>query len=256
MESLRAALPGLDRQAPWRISKTVPHTRDSWWEIEIAADAHGLRFVREILAKSEVDLSEQSDRHVLRIPELDDIADIGVVRSRARSFVESLSGAAKLVLGWTTPIRLGSVLRRHPDGRADYFLEVDSVRMTIRSYPVTLRVTHSDGTIEERGPGEEVLLWLEHARRRESVSRVLRLVSEPELGWVELYRIANVVHEAAGVAIYDWVSKAELERFKHTANSVGAVGDAARHGRERRSPPKNPMGLEEARRLVSNLARS
>lgn len=233
----------------------MPHTRDSWWEIDVATDAHGLRFLREVLAESKVGLTEQEGRHILRIPELDGIVDAGVVRSRARSLVTSLSGAAKLVLGWTTPMTVGSVLRRHPDGRADHFLEVDSARIVIRSFPVTLRVTHPDGTVEERGLGEEVLPWLEHVRKEGAASRVLRLISEPDLGWVELYRIVEVIHEAAGSSIFDWASQAELRRFKHTSNSVGAVGDAARHGRERQGAPKDPMRLEEARLLVSNLAR-
>jgi len=44
-----------------------------------------------------------------------------------------------------------------------------------------------------------------------------------------------------------WASKADLKRFPHTSNSVGATDDEARHGREIQQPPRNPMTLRDAR---------
>ena len=64
-----------------------------------------------------------------------------------------------------------------------------------------------------------------------------------------------MVKEDAGSSVNDWVSKAELKRFKRTANSVGAVGDEARHGKENTEPPPNPMALREAESLILKLVR-
>jgi hypothetical protein len=233
----------------------VPHTPESWWEIEVTGDSDNLRLLREVLVNEALSIRREDGKDVLRVAELNELEDVGVVRSRARSLIASLSGAAKLLLGWTVPLDAGNIVRRHPDGHCDYFLEVGSARLTLRTFPPTLRFTRSDGTVEERRPGEEILTWLKHAKDRDEVRRVLRLVSEPDLGWVELYRIVDVIHEAAGASIETWVSKAELRRFKHTANSIGAVGDEARHGRERGRPPRRPMQIHEARKLVIDLAK-
>jgi len=53
-----------------------------------------------------------------------------------------------------------------------------------------------------------------------------------------------------------WVTNDKLERFTHTADSVGAVGDDARHGRERTQPPPRPLSLSAARDLIDRLLRS
>jgi hypothetical protein len=52
-----------------------------------------------------------------------------------------------------------------------------------------------------------------------------------------------------------WVSKNELERFRHTANSYKILGAEARHARDRFDPPKNPMTFAEADRFVRKLIR-
>ncbi|MCA1789712.1 MAG: hypothetical protein LC667_07600 [Thioalkalivibrio sp.] len=200
-------------------------------------------------------LMSEGGSHLLRVPELDPISDVRVVRSEAQSYLDSLSGVAKLILGWDSPLKVGHILRRHPDGRADRFLEVESLRVETRISPVTLRVTRADGSVEERGPAYEARPWLRKARASESARRVLRLISEPDLNWVDLYRIMEIIHGDAGSSIHQWVSRKKLKRFKTTANSVGAVGDDARHGHETTVPPEKPMTLVEAKRLISGLAR-
>jgi len=45
----------------------------------------------------------------------------------------------------------------------------------------------------------------------------------------------------------------EVERFRRTANTRSAVGDAARHAKLGVPPPSNPMALEEADDYVRGL---
>lgn len=233
----------------------MPHSEDSWWEADLSGDRHALRLAREILTAGPVVLFTEGDRHFLRSDAWDDLREVRAVRARAKALAESLSGSARVILGWSAPLEVGNIVRRHPEGRCDYFLEVQSARMEIRGSPVTLRVTRADGTVEERGPATRVVPWLRAADGREDVRRLLRLMAVPEFGWVELYRISDVILEAGGSSIFEWVSRGEFDRFRHTANSVTAVGDQARHGRERTIPPANPMELSEARRLVLDLSR-
>ena len=44
-----------------------------------------------------------------------------------------------------------------------------------------------------------------------------------------------------------------IRNFKHTSQSVSAVGDDARHGVEVEQPPPNPMPLEEAEAFIEGL---
>ena len=98
---------------------------------------------------------------------------------------------------------------------------------------------------------------LEFAGDDDAVSHVLRLVAEDSVSWVGLYRIMEAVEGYAGgsseLVRRGWVPKKTLELFKHTACSPGAIGDAARHGRERSAPPPHPMKLDDAKSLIREI---
>jgi hypothetical protein len=72
---------------------------------------------------------------------------------------------------------------------------------------------------------------------------------------MDLMRVVEVI-QSAGVTLGDLrsaPSQAELKRLTHTANSVHALGDDARHpGRDFEAPP-TPMPLSEARAVVDRL---
>lgn len=90
------------------------------------------------------------------------------------------------------------------------------------------------------------------ARRRRS----LRLMAD-DPGFRELYFVYEDALEGLGgrggveAAGVSW---AEVQRFKQTANSHDAIEDEARHGAANTIPePDEPMGLPEARRLVTQI---
>ncbi len=71
-----------------------------------------------------------------------------------------------------------------------------------------------------------------------------------------VYAVADIANSAGGtdtVVNSGLVSRTQLRRFKHSANSVNAAGDEARHGVEPRTPPADPMTIAEARSLVDIL---
>ena len=85
------------------------------------------------------------------------------------------------------------------------------------------------------------------AGKSEAVARVLCLHGNDKLDWVNLYRIFEIICGDVGgsdaIAASIWASKAAIRRFKHTANSPGAIGDESRHGSERDQPPADPMHI-------------
>ena len=79
------------------------------------------------------------------------------------------------------------------------------------------------------------------------------------LDWVDLYRIYEVIESDMGRSVIlakRWATNADIKLFKHTANSVAATGDQARHGKETSTPPVKPLTLSEARALVDTLLRA
>lgn len=226
------------------------------WEVEVKGDRDALRLFSEVMTTDEFDLREADGQFLLRMGDLDHLTDAGVVRSRARSLVKAMSGGARLILGWSAPMAIGNVWRRRPDGRRDVFLEAEPIAVKARVMPVTVRLGGTGGDEEVHYPADPALRWLRKGREEGSAERVLRLLSEPNLSWVELYRILEIILEDAGGNVDEWASDSTVERFKRTANSVGAVGDLARHGRERTEPPPKPMSIKEAQGLVLGIVRS
>ena len=90
-----------------------------------------------------------------------------------------------------------------------------------------------------------------------NVEKVLRLIAKDSNSWVGIYRIFEVIENDIGALTkYDWVTKTNIKRFTHSANSVTVSGDEARHGKETNEPPKNPMSISEAKAFISQIIHS
>jgi hypothetical protein len=85
--------------------------------------------------------------------------------------------------------------------------------------------------------------------------RALRIFGRDDIDYRDLYHVLEIAEAAIGSRIYSsgTVAAAEVRRFKHTANSVHALGDEARHGHEATQPPSQPMSFAEARVLVGRV---
>ena len=94
----------------------------------------------------------------------------------------------------------------------------------------------------------------------DGAATVLQHVAADSSSWVGLYRIIEAVEAEMGgrdpLVKAGWVSRDELRRFKHTANSPVASGALSRHGRESSAPPKLPMLLADADPLVAGIVMS
>ena len=50
-----------------------------------------------------------------------------------------------------------------------------------------------------------------------------------------------------------WTTTKQISRFRHTMNSVAALGDVARHGVEPTTLPTDPMSISGARAFATRL---
>jgi hypothetical protein len=98
---------------------------------------------------------------------------------------------------------------------------------------------------------------IEATENNDDAEHVLRILGG-DLDWVSMYKVVEIVKKhcggEAGIANAGWATKKEVNLFTHTANSVGSLGDRARHGVETTQPPIAPMLKHDAVALIRRLA--
>lgn len=225
------------------------------WEVELIGGEADLSMLADAFFKGETVITRADDKYFLRSDDFEELGSAPAVRDRASEIVKSISGLARLTLQSRDSLRIGAVHEARTDGTRAITLFPDPVGFELRVFPATITLGKPDGSQEVHRPADRAREWLKIAESDESVRRALRLRDAGDLDWVGLYRLYEVIHEDADDHIVElqWVSRKKLRAFTHTANSVDAVGDQARHGRRAPRPPKNPMDLNEARRLVDQL---
>jgi len=228
------------------------------WEVDIIGDPTDLQMLSEAMGDSDISILERDGAFVLRSTEFDSLQDANAIRTRAQEIVISLSGLSRVLLDTHRPIKVGSVMMLRDDGTKNVFIQVEpiSVRARMRA---NLSITRADGTVEHHSPADPLRNQMEVAGQDPAVAKALRLRNADVLSWVDLYRIYEVVEGDVGrshIVASGWVKDSEISRFKHTANSVAASGDQARHGKESTQPPKNPMSLSQAKTLIDGLLKA
>ncbi len=232
------------------------------WRLTVEGDRSDLAFLTEELklepTKVACDVLE-AGHFVLLSDDFTGLADDKKVREAGMEHLRRLSGLLRCIEGSTTPLVPGALYWIRPDGTRDVYAQVIGAEFRIRYGHVRATLIDANGTPLPTPPSTaQLLARLMNADR--SVAKVMRLTSAADSGsWVGLARIREVIESDSGgtsaIQKAGWASRAELERFRHSANSVSVAGDAARHGHERTFPPCKPMSLSEAREHVERLRR-
>ena len=227
------------------------------WEVVLRGPDHILGELTHAFRGDPDTIVQTNDGFALRSTRFTDVTDAADVRRQATPIVQALSGISKMLLQSEASLAIGSLVEIRPDGTRNIFLELEPAVLRISGGLVSLKVTHADGSVEERRPSDPASTWLTKALATPEAARALRLRDKSPLLWTDLYRLFEVIVEGAGgadeVAAAGWASHVQLRRFKHSANSVKTAGDQARHGVEGTDPPADPMTIAEARSLVDIL---
>jgi hypothetical protein len=222
------------------------------WEVQLNGDTHDLRELAKSLTNDELRIIERDQQFFLETVRFSKLTSSDEVTSVTSDILPILTGAVRLSLGGRTPLQIANIAKVREDGGRDIFVSVSDtihVRAT-----VGVEITRSDGSIEVLNPADKVFNWVSIAFSNDNVAKALRLLGANEHDWVSLYRLYEVIEADVGgidkIASEGWATKKAIRRFKHTANSPGAIGDSARHGKESSEPPVEPMDLGEAVPLV------
>ncbi len=226
-----------------------------WW-VEVGGDGADLSMLAESLSNGATSITRHEGGFILTCEGFSNLDSARAVAEHAKQVVAMLAGSARLLLGGRASITVGAVYRVRDDGKRDTFILTEPGRFELRGMPVTTVVSKSDGTQEVHRPADPIRAWVALAKADGAVAKALRLRDDDSRGWVELYRLYEVIESDIGrpvIVANGWVSDRDIGRFKHTANSVEAAGDEARHGKEETDPPARPLSLAEARTLIDRL---
>jgi hypothetical protein len=214
-------------------------------------DLEGL--VNALAEGSQVEIREFDGRYYLRTIDFEDIDESGDVEARAIEIVHILNGAARVQYGDSREVRVDAAARVQPDGQIQHFIHL-SASLNVRAR-VSAKLTVSGESVPVEPEPTTAEQALAAAIRDPQAERALRIFGRDEIDYRDLYHVFEIAEAAIGSRIYstETVTSAEVRRFKHTANSVHALGDQARHGHEPTQPPSQPMSFDEARALVGRV---
>lgn len=222
------------------------------WEVQLKGDTHDLRELSKSLTDHEYCIIERDGKFFIETARFSSFNTPEVITSDLSNILPILTGAARLSLGGRVPIQVASIARIREDGVRQEFLDViETTQIRASSCEELLR---SDGSVEVFNPADKVPDWINLALNNTNVAKALRLFGGNEHDWVSLYRLYEVIESDMNgidnIVNEGWATKSAIKRFKHTANSPGAIGDSARHGKESSEPPMDPMDMGEAAPLV------
>lgn len=214
------------------------------WSIQLEGEEKDLRFLSEILRSPHLSVSEEKGAFILRSSSFNPDPALNDVHKLSTSLVEVLNGAAKVYNRTFQGATVKAVVRIREDGKTERHVRLTALprQFEFTAFP------RRDDLIE---------CWFSIGQQNESVARALTLYGSLEHNWRNLYMVLEVMEDDVGgeesLSEKGWVSAKEISRFKHTANSFRAIGREARHATVAFQPPKGPMSLREAERLIGTL---
>jgi hypothetical protein len=202
-----------------------------------------------------VQIRQFDGRYYLRMAEFDGLDESADVETRASEVLRIVNGAARVQYGDSREVRVDAVARVEPNGQIQHFVHLSGAIHARGRVSATLTVGgESVRAAPEPTTAEQAVVA---ALNDPQAERALRIFGRNDVDYRDLYHVFEIAGTAFGSRIYSrgTVTAAEVRRFKHTANSVHALGDQARHGHEPTQPPSQPMPFAEAQALVGRVLR-
>lgn len=225
------------------------------WKICITGDDSYIKDLAKAFSYSDLTFEKDPDGWLVSGGWLSNYDTEEACREAAEAWLTALNGAAALLGGCSKAITLKNVVFERDDGSKQVFMRVRDSIKTSDSLRYTIQ--RENGEVEEYYPAKDLPTWLDLASEDPNIQLVLELMASGDWGWVNIYRILEVVRADLGgernLLDLGFVTKATLTRFSSSANNPEVAGHDARHGQTKNEPPKNPMNLQEAASVVKAL---
>lgn len=229
------------------------------WEVWLDGDDVDLNLIAESFKHSNLLISKSDGSYVLTSTEFGDSDSYALVKEKASKFLDVLNGATYLLLDAHRPIRIDGFYFRNADGTTKAYLSGNAtLRMRAIARSVTLK--YKDGSETILHAGDPIHDVVKLAVKDQAVSTVLKLLNSGDWGWVNMYRIYEIVTADCGglnvLVANGWATGKTLSLFRRTANHPDAAGIDARHGLSSDEPPLKPMTLVDGRALIQSVVRA
>ncbi|MBD1832369.1 hypothetical protein H6F61_06600 [Cyanobacteria bacterium FACHB-472] len=224
------------------------------WLVLLEGKESHLTSLTQLLRSPERSVIKEEGSYYLSSSRFDLLTDDVEIYACATELLKLINGVAMLSLGDFKPFTLDVIVRFDEDGKRHPEVLLSAI-WTIEGFGFDIEWDESEDFYQHPSDLEA---WITIAEQDEKVKKVFRILTEREHDWVNLYKVYEVVQDDVGSRITEdgWATKKKTECFTRTAQSPGAIGDDARHGVEKSSqPPKNPMSLVEAQRLIILIVR-
>jgi hypothetical protein len=221
------------------------------WYLVVRGDDADLSRLREVCARSVEHTLAEEEPGEWRLRSATVESPLGYEEAwpALRDLLVRLSDVAAAAGYTRVKVVPGSLGRTRADGASDQFVFPETIRLRVQVFPPTIVV---NGLVPE--PMEARLLRLSESNEH---LRVALHFLNADLSWFNLWKSYEVIRDANGGArslvVQGWTSQPELERFRKTANTYSATGDAARHAVIGEKPPSNPMSVEDADDFVRGM---
>lgn len=231
------------------------------WQVALDGDPADLGLLADSLDTGDFVVRMTDRGYVLTGPAFYKCGSASEAKELAERVVPVLSTAAQVGLGSVRPVKaIGVVYYKQANGEGGGIMVFLSgaAQATARMIPPTVQVT-SEGLTTTYRPADFTKGWLDLALSDPLVARAMTFRGSSDVGWVNLYRIYEVIEEDVGrrrILEEKWATGAELTAFTRTANSYDALGGEARHGFESTDPPPRPMTKAAAQELIDCLLTS
>lgn len=222
------------------------------WQVALTGNADDLEDLSEIFCSPELRIVREEDRYLLESSSFDDCLDSTSLKIETDKLLASINATKTLVLSVSEPIRRGPLHQIDENGNRHIFTETTLTG----KFSILSRIPDisAHGTAEELPMNQFMPKWIPLIDSYEKVRRAFDLVNHDFNSYVGLYKIIEVVREDN----YTPVMRCgefynEIDRFKQTAESYGAIGKDARHAHSKFIKPEDPMTINQARNLVSKI---
>jgi len=176
----------------------------------------------------------------------------------ANRYIALINGAAKLLINGYRPIELegGAFLGLDEDGEPTQTvipIGTTEIRCKLGHLPISI------GSV--LNPDDRTGLmssFLKDANDNQAKADALTILGRSSPSWSELYLAYELVKANVGARMFTagWIRKNDAGLFTRTANSYTALGSSGRHGKDRGTPPAEPMEKKAALELVRSLVAS
>lgn len=223
------------------------------WLVLLEGKESHLESLTDLLRSPEWSVLKEEGSYYLSYSRFDLLTDEVQMCACATELLNLINGAAMFYFEDFKPFTLDVLVRVDEDGKRHRECLL-SATWTIEGFGFDIEWDESEDFYQHPSDLEA---WITIAEQDEKVKKVFRIWTKCEHDWVNLYKVYEVIQDDVGRRIIEdgWATKKKTECFSRTAQSPGAIGDDARHGVEKSEPPKNPMSLLEAQRLIIVIVR-